>query len=137
MNKNRLLGKKVSEHQEQVSLFRWLAFNAKMHPVLDLAFKITNEGTANPRRGAWNKAEGIKKGIPDIFLPVPTMMSGCMQHGLFIEMKSAKGRLSPEQKDKGMRLLAQGYDVAVCYSWTEAAKKIADYLGLPELKRGL
>lgn len=129
--------RKPTEHQEQVSLFRWLTFNTKAHPVLALAFKITNEGTASVRRGAWNKAEGIKRGIPDIFLPVPTMMGGIMAYGLWIEMKSAKGRLTPEQKAWLAALDNQGYDVAICYSWTEAAKKIADYLGLPELKRGL
>lgn len=129
--------RKTTEHQEQVLLFRWLSFNAKMHPVLALAFKITNEGTGSPRRGVWNKAEGVKKGVSDIFLPVPVMMSGCIQHGLFIEMKSAKGRLSPEQKAWLDAMGKQGYATAVCYSWTEAAKAIADYLGLPELKRGL
>lgn len=129
--------KTPTEHQEQVMLFRWLAFNAKAYPMLALAFAIPNGGLRHFLVAAKLKAEGVKRGVPDIFLPVPTMMSGIMEHGLFIEMKSAEGRLSPEQKAWGCAVLSQGYDVAVCYSWTEAAKKIADYLGLPKLKKGL
>lgn len=49
------------------------------------------------------------KGVPDLFIP----HANRFYHGLFIEMKTEKGRLSPEQKEVIPRLEAEGYKVAV------------------------
>jgi hypothetical protein len=71
------------------------------------------------------KAEGVKRGVPDLYLPVAS--DG--HHGLYIEMKTCKGRLSSEQQQWGKALQAQGYRFRMCRSWQEAARTIADYLG--------
>jgi hypothetical protein len=71
------------------------------------------------------KAAGAKRGIPDLFLPVPIDS----YHGLYIELKRVKGgSLSPEQKIWASLLRQQGYMVAVCKGATEAKEIIEKYL---------
>lgn len=72
------------------------------------------------------KAEGLKSGVPDIFLPVPRGE----WHGLFIEMKRTKGgTVSDCQKLWLHDLRKQGYLTEVCRGWEEAARRIKSYLG--------
>ena len=70
-------------------------------------------------------AEGVKAGVPDLFLAVPRDP----HHGLFIEMKRADGgRVSNEQREWISRLKKQGYKVVVCHGCVAAIKEIQDYL---------
>ena len=90
-----------------------------------LIFHIANEGKRTKRNGARLKREGLKKGIPDLFLPVAK--SG--YNGLFIEMKKRGGRTSVEQKWWIEKLRKQGYLVEVCDSSTKAIDLIQKYIG--------
>jgi hypothetical protein len=49
-------------------------------------------------------------------------------HGMYIEMKSGTGRLSPDQKRIIKNLQARHYHVVVCRSATEAMMEIKEYL---------
>ena len=70
------------------------------------------------------KMEGVRAGVPDLFLPVAT--GG--KHGLFIEMKRTKGgTISPEQKDWLAHLNEQGYRAEVCKGFEAAKAVIQDY----------
>ena len=69
------------------------------------------------------KAQGMLSGVPDLFLPVPR---GCF-HGLYIEMKSEKGRLTDNQKWFLSNAESLGYKTVVCYSANEAIEKIKEY----------
>ena len=71
-----------------------------------------------------NRQMGMRKGVPDLMLPVP--MHG--YHGLFIEMKAKNGRLSPEQKNWISALNTFGYLAVVCKGWEEAKKKLEEYM---------
>ena len=71
-----------------------------------------------------NRQLGVKKGVPDLFYPVP---SGGY-HGLFIEMKAAGGRVSPDQERWIQCLNGFGYKAVVCYGWEEAKDAILGYL---------
>ncbi len=62
-------------------------------------------------------------GVPDLFLPVPR---GCF-HGLYIEMKSDKGRVTDNQRWFLSKTEGLGYKTAVCYSAKEAIETIQDY----------
>lgn len=83
-------------------------------------------------RGAQLKAEGVKPGVPDIFLPYPI----ALWHGLYIEMKkpdqkpvrSGKGGVSDEQLEFRRWALSQNYGWIVCYSWREAADVLKQYI---------
>jgi hypothetical protein len=91
-------------------------------------FAIPNGGLRNVITAVNLKQEGVKSGVPDLFLPCPTNTA----HGLFVEMKSQKGRLSPNQKEWLKSLSANGYQCSVCYSFTDAKEVIINYLGVKE-----
>jgi len=87
----------------------------------DLLFAIPNgaflHGEKTQRIKQWKKleSEGAKKGVPDLFLALPN--EG--YHGLFIEMKSATGSLSLDQKMYLKMLHQNGYRVEVCKSFDD------------------
>lgn len=123
----------MSEHTEQVSLFNWAKVHETRHPELGLLHAIPNGGDRHPAVAAKLKAEGVKSGVPDMFLPVPTPFF----HGLYIEMKFGRNKLSPAQKEWRGYLLEQGYNHHVCYTWICAARVICVYLGLKKLIKQL
>ena len=114
-----------SESAEQKSFVQWwgmmrrhLAPNAVLH-------SIPNGGARSAATGARLKAEGAVAGIPDLFLACAR--SG--RHGLYIELKRRTGgRVSQSQRDLFPLLEAQGYGVAVCRGWREAADAVEVYL---------
>lgn len=123
------LGKNVNmpkprEHAEQKALFAWWRVQHK--DIAHLMFAIPNGGARTARTGAMLKDEGVRAGVPDIFLAMPA--GG--YHGLWIEMKRRAGR--PASQEQAFMLAAfrsQGYDTATCYGWDEAREKIQSYLG--------
>ncbi len=125
--------KRHIEHEEQKKLFIWAKYVSVKYPALGLMFAIPNESYGSGRqaiiRGAYFKAEGRKRGVPDIFLPVPK--NGFC--GLFIEMKKPK-QLKPtitkEQRQWIDALSKQGYRAVVCYGFEEARRAICEYLGI-------
>ena len=114
----------MSEHSEQVALFEWAAWNTPRLPELALLFHVPNGGKRASVTAARLKAEGVKPGVPDIFLPVARLG----KHGLWIEMKCHGGRVSEEQKYWIAALREQGYRVEVCWTWLEAVREIETYL---------
>lgn len=115
----------MTEAQEQKLLFQWLAFYGNQHPEARLMFHIPNGGSRNAIEGKHLKEQGVKAGVPDLFLPVAR--NGC--HGLFIEMKrTSGGRLSRFQSEMLMELMLEGYRCAVCHGYEEAKKIIEEYL---------
>lgn len=116
----------MSEHTEQVTLIRMCAWNARLHPELDLIYANANGGDRHAAVGAKMKAEGAKAGVPDLTLPVARQG----YHGLYVEMKTAKGRTSPPQRDWIERLQAEGYRAVVCRGWQAAWLEISSYLGI-------
>lgn len=114
----------MNEHKEQKALFDWAALAAPAHPELALMFAIPNGGYRNKVTAARMKAEGVKAGVPDICLPVAR--NG--YHGLWIEMKSAEGRMKKHQRAFCQRLADHGYRVVVCWSWDAARREIESYL---------
>lgn len=159
--------KTSSEHAEQVALFMWAnmamrfgpniandphSYNVKGFaleqfkgkgglgyiryseplPQLKWLHAISNHGA-----GFGRKAEGVKKGVSDIFLPQPRFKSiadGCC--GLYIELKrrdtanQKAGKPSPEQLEFQTDMRAVGYACALAYGWEQARDEILRYLGL-------
>jgi hypothetical protein len=131
----RLTAPNASEREEQAALFRYAAIQARRDD--RWAFLNSSQNglqAASIQQAARAKAGGMKKGYPDVFLPVA---SGGW-HGLFIEMKRKNGvpsDVSPEQHEWLWRLLEQNYQAVVCFGWEQAVKQIHDYLGAIEKKR--
>ncbi len=112
------------EAMEQEALFDWADLMRGRHPELDMLYHIPNGGSRNKIEAANLKRQGVKPGVPDLCLPVP---SGKF-HGLYIELKAGKNRPSGLQKDWIADLRRQGYAAEVCVGWMEAAELIEKYL---------
>ena len=118
---------KRSEHSDQVAIFQWAALQSGAYPELELLFAIPNGAAMKSKRHAVRmKAEGLKAGVPDMFLPVAR--GG--YHGLWIEQKYNRNTPSDKQEWWLDRLHEQGYLAVVCYSTDESIKVIQEYLGI-------
>lgn len=114
-----------TEAQEQTALFQWAAMMQGRIPELALLHSVPNGGSRHPIEALHLKQQGVKPGIPDIFLPC----ARGQYHGLYIEMKRRKGgRVSVDQKKMLLALRAQGYKAEVCLGWEEAKNTICEYL---------
>lgn len=120
------------EHTEQVHVFHWAAAVGKLYPEIALLFAIPNGGHRNLLVARKMKAEGVKAGVPDMFLPVAR--GGF--HGMFLELKTevnrpkrgGKGGLSDLQTQWLADLRDQGYRAEVAYGAREAIAMIEGYL---------
>ena len=113
------------EHDEQVKVIQW----CDAHPDRRVSRIYSHLNGLRAPIGAVIKAKasGGRKGIPDLFLPIP-----CGQyHGLYIEMKRIKGgSLTPEQKDWIEFLSDSGYKAIACKGHESAIEVIKEYLEL-------
>jgi hypothetical protein len=78
-------------------------------------FHIPNGGQRSMREGMRFKAIGVVAGIPDLFIPARL---------LWLEVKTATGRLSPAQVNVHSILTAIGHRVAVVRTLEEALKEL-------------
>ena len=115
---------KQSEHAHQVTLVNW--FDREYPEFEGILFAIPNGGLRAKRVAEQLKREGLRKGVPDMMLPVPKGEYA----GLFIELKAEGGRPTKEQKVWVPRLNELGYLAVFSYGWESAAETISDYLKL-------
>lgn len=128
------IAKADTEHAHQTALFCWCAANLDEHPELRLFHAIPNGGLRSKAQAGKLKAEGVKPGVPDCFLPV----ARGKYYGLYIEMKKPAmrpkrgglGGVSTEQKVFIDYVRNEGYSAYVCYSWHEAVDCLTWYLEL-------
>ena len=100
-------------------------------PLVDSIYHVPNGGSRGGNRadamreGARMNGLGVKKGVPDLCLPIPRHGYGA----LYIEMKEPKdGGLSPDQR-KRIPMLAQcGNAVAIIDDWVAGYWLIHGYL---------
>ena len=109
---------------EQAKVIAWARANERNYPFLWMLHSSLNglKRTKNAQGKA--KAQGMLSGVPDLFLPVPRKNF----HGLYIEMKSEKGRVSVSQSRFLSVTNELGYQSIVCYSSEDAIQKIKEYL---------
>jgi len=115
-----------TEHQEQCALFEWAALAEAQHPELAMLFAVPNGGARHPAVAAQLKAEGVKAGVPDIFLAV----ARGRWHGLFVELKRAdrSNHATSAQRAWIEMLRRYGYSAVVAYGCVEAQQAIMSYL---------
>ena len=119
--------KSKSESISQQAIIKWWGYAHKGFGVpenLLMAFPL--QGARTPRNGARMKAEGMRRGTPDMFLAIARKGT----HGLWIEMKSQAGKITPEQNSILHDLGQQDYHSIVCRSSAEAIELIEHYLSL-------
>ena len=112
------------EAVEQAKVIAWARANERNYPYLWMLHSSLNglKRTKNAQGKA--KQQGMLSGVPDLFLPVKNNNFV----GLYIEMKSTKGRVSVEQSHYLKCAAENGYSVVVCYSAVEAINTIKSYL---------
>ena len=116
--------KSHTESNEQIAAMDWLRLQ---HPeVAEHTMHIGNERKASYYMGYIMKRMGVLKGASDLFIAWPN--GG--YHGLFIEVKSAKGKPTPEQTAFLARMNAKGYYGCICYGAEQIMKKVTWYLTL-------
>lgn len=115
-----------SEAQHQANVINWALLHRDEYPELALLYHIPNGGSRDPVEARHLKDQGVKRGVPDLCLPV----SRGHYHGLYIEMKTETGRASGEQEWWGERLCEQGYAWRICQGWQEATTILEGYLSL-------
>lgn len=113
------------ERREQVALFAWIAICERYSPAMRLIFHAPNGEHRDPRTGAMLKAMGVRRGVPDVWVP---------SANLVIEMKAPgkRSRVTTEQAEFASGLRACGWRVEVADDWTDAARMIGEACGVPE-----
>lgn len=120
-----------SEHSIQTAFFAWANMNKETYPQLEvLMFAVPNGGHRSKAQAAKLKVEGVKAGVPDVFLSVARKG----WNGLYIEFKrpgtekQKEGRLTKEQARFAEMVKAENYYHFVAYSYGQAAQMVVNYL---------
>jgi hypothetical protein len=114
-----------SEHHIQKAWFKWLAL---AYPnAWNVTWATPNAARRSPQMAAMMKAEGLRSGVPDVFMAMPRGE----YHGLFLEFKSHTGRLTENQTVYVINLRSMGYQVEVVRSFDEARLIVVKYMELP------
>jgi hypothetical protein len=130
--------KPLPEAVEQTLLINWRNKNEDRHPALRWLHAIPNGLFTGGRKltAARAVAQGLTKGISDLYLPFPVRLPlercGVLYCGLYIEMKTKGRKPTPEQADFISFVTEAGYKAVVAYSWQQAALELVSYLKLKD-----
>lgn len=130
----------VTEHEYQVRVFQWAELMKHKWPCLEFMYAVPN-GESRPWMKVAKKdgttlrispvakrlkAEGVKSGVPDIFLPA--MRGG--YGGCYVEMKAGENTTSENQDAFIAYLKRAGYMVGVSWSDADTIAFLTAYLNL-------
>ncbi len=122
------------EEIEQARLVKWTHRQdvRALMPALTFIHHSPNGGKRSAFTGAQMKALGVKPGFPDLILPAWSAPGVLAQKapGLVIEMKSATGSLSPEQKAWQDHFISQAWVFRLARSAQEARSYLCQYFGI-------
>ena len=113
------------ESIQQAQVIEWSrwAYKTGKYPLLNMLHCSLNGVKLSGTQAKIAKGQGMLSGVPDLFLPVPRQSF----HGLYIEMKSEKGRLTENQQWFLTNAESVGYKTVVCYNAKEAIAAIQAY----------
>lgn len=116
----------MTESQHQSTIIKWSQQPQirQKWPELALLHHIPNGGRRDAIEARHLAAQGVRRGVPDLHLPV----ARGKYHSLYIELKTDKGRPSMEQLWWGEKLKEQGNYWSICRGWTEAVALIEWYM---------
>lgn len=115
-----------TEADEQMDVIIWASYMTGKWPCLERLYHTPNGGYRNVAEAAHFKRIGVKPGVPDLFLPYPC--GGWS--GLWLEMKTDKGRATYCQRDWIEYLWSVGYCAYICHNAGEAINAIETYLNM-------
>jgi len=111
------------ESVTQINLINWINYN---YPeISEDVYHFANERSCSIQQGRILKRMGVRAGVSDLFIAVPS--NGF--HGLWIELKEGIGRLSKAQKEFIDRMSFRGYKAVAVWGLDEAQEVIKSYLG--------
>lgn len=111
------------EDKELIKVFDWLRLNK---PIVRHCFHFANERKCSIQYGLLLKRKGVRSGIADIFVGIPSKG----YHALWVELKTENRKPTESQKIFLADRIEMG-DMAVCVWEFEGAKHvILEYLGL-------
>lgn len=114
-----------TEFEEQCALVEWLEIKEVMFTSIP-----NSTWTSSWKQKVKNTKSGLRKGLPDMVIYVPTHKSKNKKPRIiFIEMKRKKGSAtSPEQKKWMEAFWSVGIDAAICFGFDDAEKYLSQFL---------
>jgi len=113
-----------SEFEQQKHIFLWAKIMQREYPELWLLNGSLNGVRLTIGQAKKAKTNGMKKGFPDINLPV----ARGPYYGLYIELKKRKGKPTTDQEIWIARLKMERYFACFCYGSDMAKTVIVQYL---------
>lgn len=119
-----------TEHESQQAVIQWWA---KAHAACGLPkfalYAVPNAAKRDVKLAAYMKSEGLRPGIPDLFLAAMRRQGDRYCGGMYIEMKAHPNKATPEQMEFLQYADKAGYATMICYSAEAAIATIGAYLG--------
>jgi len=123
---------KHAESKLQIACVTWF----RLQYPNEVLFAIPNGGQRNAITAKILKAEGTLAGVADLFLAKTEIQKldgvgsgyNIRYFGLFIEMKTDKGRQAPSQIEFQKAVEGKGYKYIICRSFDEFKAEIDNYL---------
>ena len=112
------------EQIDHINLVNW--FNFEFPDYKKDFHHFANERACSFQQGRLLKRMQVTAGVPDFFLAIPIPSDGF--HGLWLELKVGKGKLSPEQSDFLARKIQRGYAAMAAWGFDAAKEIILSYL---------
>lgn len=113
----------LSESALQIQCIKW--FDLQYPAFSNHLYHIRNGGSMkSAREGMKFKRMGVRKGIPDLFLSMPTHE----YHGFYIELKKRGGKPSAEQISNGYAYFDLGYKFSIIDSLEEFINEVSHYM---------
>lgn len=105
------------EEQMQKAVIDAVNLRANQDERWKYVYHTPNGGNRDPRVGAKMQGQGVRRGVPDLCLPIARPADGTYSayHGLYLELKVNKRPLTTEQEQWIAFLREQGYCVGTIY----------------------
>ena len=112
------------EERLQESCIKWIEYQYPSWLKEGRIYHSPNGERRDAITGAKLKRMGVVPGVPDLFIRIARHG----YHGLYIELKTKKGRLSDKQRQFADSAVADGYKFVVVRSLDEFMKVVKTYL---------
>lgn len=113
----------ISEESIHKLILNYIGSHPYLFQFKNYILHFPSEGKRTPSYGLLMKSLGMRKGVADLFIAVPKRGFG----GAWIELKSAKGLLRPEQMEFLANMKEQNFYTCACWSIDEAIETITWY----------
>lgn len=121
------------------NMIGFLGPNYSPYTELSMAFAVPNGGVRGGKfgaaaAGAKFKAEGVKAGVPDVFVPIPIVTEeDGIKGGLWLELKEPGGGILSDEQGNYLRYLQKAnFCCVVVDEWFDCARAVKDYLWFGE-----